>query len=99
VHEEVVRGSARELAERYSSEAPRGEVALVVGAPPEHEEEGEGPPAGLDALARLVEAGARPRPAAAAVAELTGESANRLYRALLAARGARDEEQGSPEGA
>ncbi len=39
-------------------------------------------PAGLDALRRLVDAGARPRPAAAVVAELTGGRANELYRAL-----------------
>jgi len=31
-----------------------------------------------------VEAGARPRPAAAVVAELTGARANELYRALTA---------------
>src|SRR5437588_12768296 len=31
VHEEVVRGSALELAERYASSAPRGEVAVVIG--------------------------------------------------------------------
>ena len=37
----------------------------------------------LAALRRLVEAGgARPRPAAGVVAELTGTSANALYRAL-----------------
>jgi hypothetical protein len=37
----------------------------------------------LAALRRLVDdAGARPRPAAAVVAELTGTSANALYRAL-----------------
>ena len=38
--------------------------------------------AALEALRRLVEAGAKPRPAAAVVAELTGGSANALYRAL-----------------
>ena len=59
---------------------------LVVGGSRGRTGREEGPPAGLDALARLVEAGARARPAAAVVAELTGESANRLYRALLAAR-------------
>ena len=32
VHEEVVRGSAAELAERYRAAAPKGEVVLVVGA-------------------------------------------------------------------
>lgn len=87
VHEEVVRGTAHELAARFSGRAPRGEVVLVVGAPVERRPGGDDePPAGLDALARLVDAGARPRTAAGVVAELTGESANRLYRALVAPR-------------
>jgi 16S rRNA (cytidine1402-2'-O)-methyltransferase len=87
VHEEIVRGSADELAARYADEPPKGEVVLVVGAPARgRATAGEEPPAGLDALARLVEAGAQPRAAAGVVAELTGESANRLYRRLLAAR-------------
>jgi hypothetical protein len=41
----------------------------------------------VDALARLVEAGAKPRPAASVVADLTGTSANALYRALQERRG------------
>jgi len=81
-HEEVVRGEAAALAERYASEPPRGEVVLVIG--PASARPASGPPAGLDALRRLVEAGARPRPAAAVVAELTGARANELYRALTA---------------
>ena len=36
------------------------------------------------ALQALVDAGARPRPAAAVVAELTGVSANALYRRVAA---------------
>jgi 16S rRNA (cytidine1402-2'-O)-methyltransferase len=80
VHEEVVRGSAAELAERYASEEPRGEVVVVVGAAPEGEAD-LGP--ALDALARLVDAGARARPAAGVVAQLTGVSANALYRGLM----------------
>jgi 16S rRNA (cytidine1402-2'-O)-methyltransferase len=79
-HEEVVRGSAAELAERFAGAPPRGEVVLVVGAATVLP--GEGPPEGLDQLRALVAAGAKPRPAAAAVAELTGGSANALYRAL-----------------
>ncbi len=87
VHEEVVRGTAKELAARFSERAPRGEVVLVVGAPPARRSGADDePPAGLDALRRLVDAGARPRAAAGVVAELTGESANRLYRALVAPR-------------
>jgi 16S rRNA (cytidine1402-2'-O)-methyltransferase len=79
VHEEIVRGSAAELAERYADAAPKGEIVLVMGAAPEA---GAAESAALDALRRLVDAGAHPRKAAAVVAELTGASANSLYRAL-----------------
>jgi 16S rRNA (cytidine1402-2'-O)-methyltransferase len=79
-HEEIVRGSAAELAERYADAPPRGEVVLVLG--PSQEPGGPAEPAGLEALRRLVEAGAKPRPAATVVAELTGGRANELYRAL-----------------
>ena len=79
VHEEVVRGTAAELAERVGEGEVRGEVVLVVaGADAAAGDEA----AAVDALARLVDAGARTRPAAAVVAELTGVSANALYRAL-----------------
>ena len=44
----------------------------------------------VDAVRRLVEVGARPRPAASIVAELTGERANRLYRALTTERDGTD---------
>ncbi len=81
VHEEVVRGTASELAGRYASGPPRGEVVLVVGAAPATEID-LGP--ALEALQRLVQAGAKPRVAAGVVAELTGSSANALYRALTA---------------
>ena len=79
-HEEVVRGTARELAGRYASEPPRGEVVLVV-APSEAPAGDAELEAAVDALAGLVEAGARARPAAAIVAGLTGVSANAVYRA------------------
>jgi 16S rRNA (cytidine1402-2'-O)-methyltransferase len=89
VHEEVVRGTAAELAERYRDAPPRGEVVLVVGAAAERGAGAGGGRGGVepaaeavDALARLVDAGAKPRPAAAVVAGLTGEGANALYRAL-----------------
>jgi 16S rRNA (cytidine1402-2'-O)-methyltransferase len=82
VHEEVIRGSAQELAERYAEQAPRGEVVLVVGAAaPEGDAAGED---AVEAVRRLVDAGARPRVAATVVAGLTGGSANALYRALTA---------------
>ena len=82
VHEEVVRGKAAELANRYGAEPPRGEVVLVVGPAP--------PVSGADveqaaaAVAKLVKAGAKPRAAASVVSELTGVAANALYKALTA---------------
>ena len=82
VHEEVVRGGAAELAERYRSEEPRGEVVLVVAGAPEPMA-GQVSEQSLEALAALVEAGARARAAAGVVAGLTGEGANALYRAYL----------------
>ena len=77
VHEEVVRGSADDLAARYADAPPRGEVVLVIGGAP--------PSSGLDAAAvdavrRLINAGARARVAARVVADLTGAPANSLYR-------------------
>jgi 16S rRNA (cytidine1402-2'-O)-methyltransferase len=83
-HEEIVRGSAAELAGRYADAAPRGEVVLVIGAPSgaAGSASASAEPAGLAALRTLVEAGAKPRKAATVVAELTGGSANELYRAL-----------------
>ena len=80
LHEEVIRGSAGELAERYASDPPRGEVVLVVGGAPKRRGVDSGP--ALDALRKIVEAGAKPRAAAAAVSDLTGIPANELYRAL-----------------
>jgi 16S rRNA (cytidine1402-2'-O)-methyltransferase len=84
LHEEVVRGTAAELAERYAGEPPKGEIVLVLGPATPSEPDLQGP---LGALTRLIEAGAKPRAAATVVAELTGTSANGLYRALTAQRG------------
>ncbi len=78
-HEEVVRGTAAELAERYEGSPPRGEVVLVLA--PTEVAGGGAEEAALEALRELVDAGAKPRRAAAVVAELTGGSANALYRA------------------
>jgi 16S rRNA (cytidine1402-2'-O)-methyltransferase len=86
-HEEVVRGTAAELAARYADAPPRGEVVLVIGPLPGRAATDEPGEEAVDALVRLVEAGAKPRAAAAVVAELTGGSANALYRSLSSRRG------------
>jgi 16S rRNA (cytidine1402-2'-O)-methyltransferase len=79
MHEEVVRGTAGELAARYAGEEVKGEIVVVVaGAPPSAAPN----PAAVDAVRRLVEAGARARVAASVVAGLTGSPANALYEAV-----------------
>jgi 16S rRNA (cytidine1402-2'-O)-methyltransferase len=83
LHEEVRRGTAEDLAAHYSQRTTagrlRGEIVLVLGgAARERSERGEA----VAALLALVQAGARARPAAAAVARLTGLGANELYREL-----------------
>ena len=79
LHEEVRRGGASELAEHYGANPPRGEIVLVVGAaPPGQARRDEA----LEVLRELLDAGARARPAAAAVSRLTGVRANELYREL-----------------
>ncbi len=82
LHEEVVRGSASELAGRYAEIPPRGEVVLVCGAAAAGKASRE---LALETLRDLIEAGARARPAATAVSKLTGLGANELYRELMAA--------------
>jgi 16S rRNA (cytidine1402-2'-O)-methyltransferase len=79
LHEEVRRGRAAELAEYYREGTVRGEIVIVCGAAAAGSADRE---QALDALRGLIESGARARPAAAAVARLTGLSANDLYRAL-----------------
>lgn len=81
VHEEVVRGSAAELAAKYGATEPKGEIVLVVGAAPEAARAGRLERQAAEAVERLVASGAKPREAAKIVAELTGLRANDLYSA------------------
>jgi 16S rRNA (cytidine1402-2'-O)-methyltransferase len=83
LHEEVRRGTAVELAAHYGETSPRGEVVLVCGAAPAGRVRNE---VALAALHDLVDAGAKARPAAAAVAKLTGLAPNELYRELTSGR-------------
>jgi 16S rRNA (cytidine1402-2'-O)-methyltransferase len=75
LHEEVVRGPAREVADRFAAGA-RGEIVLVIA--PSAAAGADVAPA-LKAVEALVDAGARRRAAAKVVSGLTGVPANRLY--------------------
>ena len=79
--EEVVRGTAADVAERFA-EPPKGEITLVVGpAAAARPPSGDG--AALVAVSDLVEEGVPRRRAAEIVARLTGVSKNDLYRGSL----------------
>jgi 16S rRNA (cytidine1402-2'-O)-methyltransferase len=78
--EDVVRGTADELAARFA-EPPKGEIALVIG--PADEPRTVGEDVALAAVAELVEAGVPRRRAAELVSRVSGISRNRLYRGSL----------------
>ena len=77
---EVARGSLGELARRFRDQV-RGEIVVVI-APAQTVPDSADVAFAVDALRRLVQAGARPRAAAGVVAALTGTRANELYRQL-----------------
>lgn len=83
LHEEILRGTATELLEHFTATEPRGEIVVVIGAASE-ETASLGP--ALEALSKLVDAGAKKRPAAQVVSDLTGVPANTLYKALTEGR-------------
>jgi 16S rRNA (cytidine1402-2'-O)-methyltransferase len=75
-HEEIVRGSARELAERFA-DPPKGEITLVLGAGTAAVPGAAA--AAAEAVAELVAAGVARRRATEVVARLTGVSRKALY--------------------
>ncbi|HET9242696.1 MAG TPA: 16S rRNA (cytidine(1402)-2'-O)-methyltransferase [Gaiella sp.] len=81
LHEEVVRGTAAELAARFAA-PPRGEITLVVAAAPPRRASLE---PGVAAVNQLVASGAARRSAVDIVARLAGLPRNELYRASLEA--------------
>jgi 16S rRNA (cytidine1402-2'-O)-methyltransferase len=78
-YEEVVRGTAAEVAPRFAT-APKGEITVVLG--PAEERAPDAAPAER-AVLELVAAGTPRRVAADVVARLTGTGRNALYRATL----------------
>ena len=81
LHEEVLRGTVSELAERLRDRELKGEVVVVIGGAPEGQEPDV--KALVEEARGLVAAGLKPRAAAAEVARRHGVSANRVYAALV----------------
>jgi 16S rRNA (cytidine1402-2'-O)-methyltransferase len=80
--EEVARGTAAELAERFA-EPPKGEITLVVGPAAVRGARGEDEERALAAVAELVAAGVPRKRAAEIVSGLAGIPRNRLYKGSL----------------
>jgi 16S rRNA (cytidine1402-2'-O)-methyltransferase len=82
IYEELARGTLAELAAKYATDAPRGEVTLLVEgageAVPEIDLESE--------VRRRVEAGESPKEIAAALSLLTGKPRRQIYQLALALR-------------
>jgi 16S rRNA (cytidine1402-2'-O)-methyltransferase len=79
--EEVIRGTAAEVAARFS-DPPKGEITLVIG-PAGARDDAEDVDAALAAVGELVQAGTPRRVAADVVSRLSGVARNRLYRGSL----------------
>jgi 16S rRNA (cytidine1402-2'-O)-methyltransferase len=78
LYEEVVRGSAAEVAEAVQGRELRGEIAIVVSGSASADAAGDLADA-LEAVGELVEAGLGARQASSLVARLTGQPRRALY--------------------
>ena len=79
LHEEIVRGSAAELAARYAAEPPRGEIVLVVGGAPAPT---GADPAAIEAVRSWSSPAPAPRPPRRSSPSSPARPANALYRAV-----------------
>jgi 16S rRNA (cytidine1402-2'-O)-methyltransferase len=80
--EEVVRGSAAEVVERFTG-APKGEITLVLGPAAPQDSGGQVEERALAAIAELVASGVPRRRAAEVVSRLVGIPRNQLYELSL----------------
>jgi 16S rRNA (cytidine1402-2'-O)-methyltransferase len=83
VHEELARGTLKELAQRFGETAPRGEVTIVVEGAPEESAASEAIDVEAEVRRRLA-AGEGPKEIAAAVALLTGKPRRQVYQLAVA---------------
>lgn len=86
LHEEVARGSLKELADRFSQQATRGEYVILVGPP----EEAETSDAAIEAALAVALQDMRLKDAAKTVADALGVARNRVYELGLKLKGERE---------
>jgi 16S rRNA (cytidine1402-2'-O)-methyltransferase len=85
LYEEVVRGTAAEVAEAVAGRELRGEVAIVISGSASGDTPAEAA-AALAAVSELVEAGVGTRQASSLVSRLTGQPRRALYDAAVATK-------------
>jgi 16S rRNA (cytidine1402-2'-O)-methyltransferase len=86
IHEEVLRGSLAEVAERLAANGPRGELTLVVGGAPASRPSSAGATDLAAEVAALVAGGASTRDAIATVARASGAPRRAVYQAVIDVR-------------
>lgn len=86
-HEEAVRGTLFELAERYAENAPRGECVIVIeGAKPDEKTEAS-PEEIYAAIDKMRNEGHKPRSIAKEIAKQFSISSNQAYEMVVSERG------------
>lgn len=86
LHEEVLRTTLKEAAQRFSKESPRGEFVLIVEGAPQAEPKPSTPEEALSLALRYSESGLSPSEAAKRASAETGIRKGEIYRALTQAR-------------
>ena len=86
IHEEVLRGSLAEVAERLAANGPRGELTLVVGGAPASRPSSAGATDLAAEVAALVAGGASTRDAITTVARASGAPRRAVYQAVIDVR-------------
>lgn len=83
LHEEVIRTTLGQAAQRYAQEPPRGEFVLVVGGAPEPSPEAPAEPDTREYLRALLSQGLSKKDAAKTAAQALGIPKNQLYALIL----------------
>lgn len=83
LHEEVIRGTVREMIERYELEEPRGEYVLIVEGAPEKEEAELSLDEAVEQAQALVDSGVKASEASKTIASRTSFSKSEIYAGLL----------------
>ncbi len=95
LHEEAVRTTLADAAQKYREEPPRGEFVLIIGGAPPREIVAAGPEEAAAVAAAYVREGLSPSEAARRAASETGMKKGDVYRALMRAEAVEEEKGGT----